>query len=48
VSLLAAARGFRIPDAIIPIYPVFCMDIAYFTPASLLSIDEPLLSHHAL
>lgn len=48
VSLLAAARGFRVPDAIVPIYPVFSIDISTFYPSLLLSIDEEILSQHAL
>ena len=44
VSLLAAIRGFRIPDGIIMHYPVFTMDIFRFFPSQLLSIDDVLLN----
>jgi acetyl esterase/lipase len=44
ISLLAAARGFRIPDTIVAIYPCFSVDISTFYPSLLLSIDEEILS----
>jgi acetyl esterase/lipase len=45
VASLAALRGFRIPDAIVPIYPTFCQDFTLFFPSALLSLDEELLSN---
>ena len=48
VSLLAAARGYRVPDNIISLYGVFSSDITTFSPSILLSIDEELLSQHAI
>jgi acetyl esterase/lipase len=44
VSLLAAIRGFRIPDGIMMHYPVFTMDFERFFPSSLLTIDDVLLN----
>ena len=48
VSLLATARGFRTPDALVPLFGVFASDISTFTPSILLSIDEELLSQHVI
>ena len=44
VSMLAALRGFRIPDAILAHYPVFCIDDTRFFPSILMSVDDELLS----
>ena len=44
VTMLAALRGFRRPDAILCHYPVFCIDPHRFFPSMLLAVDEELLS----
>lgn len=44
VSMLAAIRGFRIPDAIVTHYPVFNIDTKVFYPSMLLACDEELLN----
>lgn len=44
VSMLAALRGFRRPDAILCHYPVLCIDENAFFPSLLMSVDEELLS----
>jgi hormone-sensitive lipase len=43
-TLLAMVRGFRLPDALLVHYPVWCIDINRFFPSSLLALDEELLS----
>jgi hormone-sensitive lipase len=42
--MLAALRGFRMPDAILSHYPVFSINPRRFFPSMLLSVDEELLS----
>lgn len=44
VSMLAAVRGFRMPDGIMALYPVLTLDQQRFFPSSLLAIDDNLLS----
>ena len=43
VTYLSILRGFRVPDGIIPLYPVYFCDNR-FTPSKLLQLDEWLLS----
>ena len=43
-AILAMLRGFRIPDRILPHYPVFCIDMGRFFPSIMISMDEEVLS----
>lgn len=43
VALLAILRGFRPPDGIMSLYPVYTCEMQFF-PSNLLAIDEWLLS----
>ena len=43
VSFLASLRGFRLPDGLLNIYPVYSVGTKFY-PSSLLSLDEELLS----
>ena len=43
VTLLAILRGFRKPDALVPIYPVLSMVNDHFYPSSLITLDCDLL-----
>lgn len=42
-AYMAALRGFRMPDALMPCYPVYHLDHR-FTPSTLLTADEWMLS----
>ena len=44
VTLLAMLRGFRLPDAIMTIYPVLSMNIQTFFPSSLMMADDEVIS----
>ena len=44
VAILAMLRGFRIPDAIVSSYPVYCINRERFFPSVLFSMDEEVLS----
>ena len=43
VSFLSCLRGFRKPDGVIMLYPVFSVGTKFY-PSTLLSLDEELLS----
>ena len=44
VNLLAAGRRFRTADALVLLYPIFNLDIDYFYPSAVLSIDEEMIN----
>ena len=37
-------RGFRLPDGIVPIYPVFTMNLKQFMPSMLMMVDDEIIS----
>jgi hormone-sensitive lipase len=47
VTVLAIQRGFRVPDALFPHYPVVTNDPYNFTPSFLLSVNDDILSVNA-
>ena len=44
VTLLAMLRGFRLPDAIVTLYPVLSMSVYQFYPSSLMMADDEMIS----
>lgn len=44
VSMVAALRGFRIPDAILCIYPTISLSFERYFPSLLIGADEEILS----
>jgi hypothetical protein len=44
ISLMAIERGYRVPDALVPLYPSASCSKEYFWPSLLSSLDDPLIS----
>ena len=44
VTMLAMLRGFRLPDGILSIYPVFSLDMQTFYPSTLMTADDEIIS----
>jgi len=48
VTLMAIKRGFRVPDSILPCYPITSAKRSMFWPSLLNSFDDPLLGSNFL
>jgi hormone-sensitive lipase len=44
LTLMAIERGFKVPDAVLPIYPTSIIKVDAFWPSMLAAIDDPILS----
>ena len=44
LTLMSIDRGFKVPDAIVPIYPAGIQSYDAFWPSQLAAIDDPILS----
>ena len=45
VTIMAIERNFRVPDALIMVYPALSLDKFRFSPSMLLGIDDPILPY---